>query len=86
MINIGTCLTAKGKRPMTNINLTKEALLTLQKCFKDDDATHREKYLKTYHGKAYIKKTVKILFNRVHPVKCCIWQPSIGGFNRANLR
>jgi hypothetical protein len=51
MINICTCLTAKGKRPMTNINLTEEALLTLQKCFKDDDATHHEKYLKAYLGR-----------------------------------
>ena len=24
-----------------------------------NDATHREKYLKTYHGKAYIKKRLK---------------------------
>jgi len=59
MINIYTCRTAKGKRPMTNINLTEEELLTLQKCFNDDDATHREKYLKTYHGKADIKKRLK---------------------------
>ncbi len=44
---------------MTNINLTEEELLTLQKCFNDDDATHREKYLKTYHGKADIKKRLK---------------------------
>jgi hypothetical protein len=59
MINICTCLTAKGKRPMMNINLTEEALLILQKCFNDDDATHHEKYLKTYHGKTYIKKRFK---------------------------
>jgi putative endonuclease len=28
-------------------------------CLNQEDAIHREKYLKTYHGKAYIRKRLK---------------------------
>ena len=34
-------------------------LIYYEACLNRDDATHREKYLKTYHGKAYIKKRLK---------------------------
>jgi len=35
------------------------ALIYYEACLNRDDATHREKYLKTYHGKAYIRKRLK---------------------------
>ena len=34
-------------------------LIYYEACLSRDDATHREKYLKTYHGKAYIKRRLK---------------------------
>ncbi len=34
-------------------------LVYYEACLNRDDATHREKYLKTYHGKAYIRKRLK---------------------------
>ena len=34
-------------------------LVYYEACLSRDDATHREKYLKTYHGKAYIRKRLK---------------------------
>ena len=34
-------------------------LVYYEACLKRSDATHREKYLKTYHGKAYIKRRLK---------------------------
>ena len=34
-------------------------LIYYEACLNKNDATHREKYLKTYHGKAYIKKRLK---------------------------
>ena len=35
------------------------AFIYYEACLNRDDATHREKYLKTYHGKAYIRKRLK---------------------------
>lgn len=34
-------------------------LVYFEGCMKQQDATHREKYLKTYFGKAYIKNRLK---------------------------
>ena len=34
-------------------------LLYYEACHNQDDATHREKYLKSYHGKSFIRKRVK---------------------------
>jgi putative endonuclease len=34
-------------------------LVYYEACLNRNDATHREKYLKTYHGKAYIRKRIK---------------------------
>lgn len=34
-------------------------LIYYEACSNKKDATHREKYLKTYHGKSFIKKRVK---------------------------
>ena len=34
-------------------------LIYYEACFNQQDATHREKYLKTYHGKSFIRKRVK---------------------------
>jgi putative endonuclease len=34
-------------------------LVYYEACLNRNDATHLEKYLKTYHGKAYIRKRIK---------------------------
>ena len=34
-------------------------LIYYEACLNQQDATHREKYLKTYHGKSFIRKRVK---------------------------
>ena len=34
-------------------------LIYSEACLNQQDATHREKYLKTYHGKAFIRKRLK---------------------------
>ncbi len=34
-------------------------LIYYEACLNQQDATHREKYLKTYHGKTFIRKRVK---------------------------
>jgi|GEM_PF-97182 len=34
-------------------------LIYYEACLNSDDATHREKYLKSYHGKSYIRKRLK---------------------------
>ena len=34
-------------------------LIYYEACLNQQDATHREKYLKTYHGKMFIKKRLK---------------------------
>jgi len=34
-------------------------LVYYEACLNQDDATKREKYLKTYHGKMFIKKRLK---------------------------
>jgi len=34
-------------------------LIYYEACLNQKDATHREKYLKTYHGKMFIKRRLK---------------------------
>ena len=45
------------------VELTKDRrplkLVYYEACLNQQDATHREKYLKTYHGKMFIKKRLK---------------------------
>jgi putative endonuclease len=41
----------KDRRPLK--------LIYYEACLNRSDATHRERYLKTYHGKAYIRKRLK---------------------------
>ncbi len=41
----------KNRRPLK--------LLYSEACLNQQDATHREKYLKTYHGKMFLKKRLK---------------------------
>ena len=47
----GQVESTKDRRPLE--------LVYYEACLNRSDATHREKYLKTYHGKAYIKKRLK---------------------------
>jgi putative endonuclease len=49
--NNGRVESTKDRRPLE--------LVYYEACLNRDDATHREKYLKTYHGKAYIRKRLK---------------------------
>jgi putative endonuclease len=41
----------KDRRPLK--------LIYYESCLNQHDATHREKYLKSYHGKTFIRKRVK---------------------------
>ena len=41
----------KDRRPLK--------LIYYEACLNQQDATHREKYLKTYHGKMFLKKRLK---------------------------
>jgi len=34
-------------------------LVYYEACLNQHDATHREKYLKTYHGKSFVKRRLK---------------------------
>lgn len=49
--NKGQVESTKDRRPFE--------LIYYEACLNRLDATHREKHLKTYHGKAYIKKRLK---------------------------
>jgi putative endonuclease len=49
--NKGQVASTKERRPVK--------LIYYESCLHGGDATRREKYLKTYHGKAYIKKRLK---------------------------
>ena len=46
--NKGQVTSTKERRPLK--------LVYYEACLNRKDATHREKYLKTYHGKAFIRK------------------------------
>lgn len=47
----GRVASTKGRRPLK--------LIYYEACLNQQDATHREKYLKTYHGKMFIKRRLK---------------------------
>jgi putative endonuclease len=49
--NNGHVESTKDRRPLE--------LIYYEACLNRNDATYREKYLKTYHGKAYIKRRLK---------------------------
>ena len=47
----GRVESTKDRRPLK--------LIYYEACLKQDDATKRERYLKTYHGKAFLRKRLK---------------------------
>lgn len=47
----GLVKSTKDRRPIK--------LIYYESCLNQQDATHREKYLKTYHGKMFIKNRLK---------------------------
>ncbi len=47
----GNIDSTKNRRPLK--------LIYFEGCLSQQDATHREKYLKTYHGKMFIKRRLK---------------------------
>jgi putative endonuclease len=49
--NKGSVDSIKDRRPLV--------LVYYEACIDINDATHREKYLKTYHGKMFIKNRLK---------------------------
>lgn len=49
--NKGMVESTKDRRPLT--------LVYYEACLDRDDATRREKYLKTYHGKMFLRKRLK---------------------------
>ena len=49
--NEGKVESTKDRRPLE--------LIYYEACLDKNDATYREKYLKTYHGKAYIRKRLR---------------------------
>jgi putative endonuclease len=49
--NKGKVDSTKDRRPLE--------LIYFEACIDQKDATHREKYLKTYNGKIFIKKRLK---------------------------
>jgi putative endonuclease len=49
--NKGKVVSTKERRPLK--------LIYYEACLSRNDTTHREKYLKTYHGKMFIKNRLK---------------------------
>jgi putative endonuclease len=49
--NKGKVESTKDRRPLK--------LVYYEACLNQQDATHREKYLKTYHGKMFLKNRLK---------------------------
>ena len=49
--NKGLIKSTKNRRPLK--------LIYYEVCLNQQDATHREKYLKTYHGSMFIKNRLK---------------------------
>ncbi|KKP79478.1 MAG: excinuclease ABC subunit C [Candidatus Moranbacteria bacterium RIFOXYA12_FULL_35_19] len=47
----GKVESTKNRRPLE--------LIYYEACLNQQDATHREKYLKTYHGKMFLKNRLK---------------------------
>ena len=52
-----------GKHSKGHVESTRDRrplkLIYYEACLSQDDATKREKYLKTYHGKMFLKKRLK---------------------------
>lgn len=53
--NKGLVKSTKNRRPLE--------IVYYEVCFNQEDATHREKYLKTSYGKRYIKNRLKHFLN-----------------------
>jgi putative endonuclease len=49
--NKGLVESTKNRKPLR--------LIYYEACLSQQDATHREKYLKTYHGKMFLKNRLK---------------------------
>jgi len=49
--NLGKVESTKNRRPFK--------LIYYEACLSREDATHREKYLKTFHGKMFIRRRLK---------------------------
>ena len=49
--NKGLVESTKNRRPLK--------LIYYEACLDHNDASHREKYLKTYHGKMFLRKRLK---------------------------
>ncbi len=58
--NKGMVKSTRDRRPLK--------LIYYEACLRQQDATHREKYLKTYHGKMFIKNRLKSYLTGVHPI------------------
>ena len=52
--NKGEVKSTKSRRPLK--------LIYFEACLNQQDATHREKYLKTHYGKMYLKNRLKSYF------------------------
>jgi putative endonuclease len=50
----GEVISTKERRPLK--------IIYFEACLSQNDATHREKYLKTHYGKFFIKKRLKSYF------------------------
>ena len=48
---LGRVVSTRNRRPLK--------LIYYEACLNQKDSTHREKYLKTYHGKMFIKNRLK---------------------------
>ena len=55
--NKGLVQSTKHRRPLK--------LLYYEACLSQKDALHREKYLKTYYGKMFLKNRLKFYFSNV---------------------
>ncbi len=58
--NKGLVESTKDRTPVT--------LIYYEACLDQNDATKREKYLKTYNGRRYLAKRLKSYLTRVNPV------------------
>ncbi len=59
--NKGDVLSTKNRRPLK--------LVYYEACVNQQDATYREKYLKTAWGKRYIRNRLKYYLKDIHPAR-----------------
>jgi len=52
----GRVISTKNRRPLV--------LIYYEGCLNQQDATHREKYLKSFHGKMFLRKRLKSYLSR----------------------